>query len=146
VGCYPVRAAQEYLDGPVRVLGASLEFDPKLGVDMAGVALLRGSNGVTAHCAFGLIHHYRSTYNIWGSEGRLVLDWAFTPARDARPVLRLQQRDRETRYVAQASDQFVGVITAFFDAIHDPRLRPTQHRALVQQAEIMAQIRSRALT
>jgi hypothetical protein len=48
--------------------------------------------------------------------------------------------------VAQASDQFVGVITAFFDAIDNPRLRPPHHRALVQQAEIMAQIRSRAIT
>lgn len=146
VGCYPVRAAQEYLEPPVQVLGASLEFDPKLGVDMAGVALLRGSNGVTGHCSFGLVHSYRSTYNIWGSEGRLVLEWAFTPSRDARPVLRLQQKDRETRYVAAASDQFVGVITAFFDAIRDPQLRPAHHRALVQQAELMAQIWSQAVT
>lgn len=146
VGCYPVRAAQEYLESPVQVRGASLEFDPQLGVDVAGVALLRGSNGVTAHCTFGLVHSYRSTYEIWGSEGRLVLEWAFTPSRDARPVLRLHQKDRETRFVAAASDQFVGVITTFFDGICDPRLRPAHHRALVQQAELMAQIRAQATT
>jgi hypothetical protein len=61
-------------------------------------------------------------------------------------VLRLQQKDRETRYVAAASDQFVGVITAFFDAMRDPRSRPAHHRAMVRQAELMAQIRSHALT
>lgn len=146
VGCYPVRAVQEYLEPPVQVLGASLQFDPELGVDIAGVALLRDSHGVAAHCSFGFVHSYRSTYEIWGSQGRLVLDWAFTPSRDARPVLRLQQKDRETRYVAAASDQFVGVITAFFDAMRDPQLRPAQHRAMVRQAELMAQIRSHALT
>jgi dTDP-3,4-didehydro-2,6-dideoxy-alpha-D-glucose 3-reductase len=145
VGCYPVRAAQEYLEAPVQVLGASLNFDQELGVDIAGAALLRDSNGVTAHCSFGFAHGYRSTYDIWGSEGRLVLDWAFTPSRDARPVLRLQQKDRETRYVAAASDQFVGVMTAFFDAIRDPQSRPAHHSAMVRQGELMAQIRSHAL-
>jgi dTDP-3,4-didehydro-2,6-dideoxy-alpha-D-glucose 3-reductase len=144
VGCYPVRAAQEYLEPPVQVLGASLEFDPDLGVDVAGVALLRDSHGATAHCSFGFVHSYRSTFDIWGSEGRLVLDWAFTPSRDARPVLRLQQKDRETRYVAAASDQFVGVFTAFFNAICDPPSRPAHHGTLVRQAELMAQIRSHA--
>jgi predicted dehydrogenase len=146
VGCYPIRAAQEYLEAPVQVLGASLKFDPELGVDVAGVALLRDSHGVAGHCSFGLIHSYRSTYDIWGSEGRLVLDWAFTPSRDARPVLRLQQKDRETRIVAVASDQFVGVLTAFFDAVSDPQSRPAHHRAMVRQAELMASIRAHALS
>ncbi len=146
VGCYPVRAAQEYLEAPVKVLGASLDVDAELGVDVAGGALLRDGNGVTAHCTFGLVHSYRSTYALWGSQGRLVLDWAFTPSRDARPVLRLQQKDRETRYLAAASDQFIGVMTAFHDATRDPQSRPAHHRALVRQAELMAQIRSHALT
>jgi NDP-hexose-3-ketoreductase len=145
VGCYPVRAAQEYLQGPVEVLGASLEFDEELGVDVAGVALLRDGNGVTAHCSFGFVHSYRSTFDIWGSNGRLVLDWAFTPSRDARPALRLQQQDRETRYLAAASDQFVGVFTAFFTTLSDPRARSAQHRALLAQADLLARIRSHAL-
>jgi len=144
VGCYPVRAAQEYLEPPVQVVGASLEFDQELGVDIAGAALLRDRRGVTAHCSFGMAHGYRSTYDIWGSKGRLVLDWAFTPSREARPVLRLQQQDRETRFVAPASDQFVGVITAFFDAMRDPLSHQAQHGAMVRQAEVMEQIRSQA--
>jgi NDP-hexose-3-ketoreductase len=145
VGCYPVRAAQQYLRGPVQVAGASLQFDAELGVDIGGAALLRDGNGVTAHCAFGLGHGYRSTYDIWGSAGRLVLDWAFTPSRDARPALRLQQQDRETQYVAPASDQFVGVFNAFFNALLDPRSRAAQHRDLLAQADLLAQIRSRGL-
>ncbi|MFG2006924.1 Gfo/Idh/MocA family protein [Spirillospora sp. NPDC048911] len=145
VGCYPVRAAQEYLAAPLEVLGASLRFDPDLGVDVSGTALLRDGDGVTANCSFGLSHSYRSTYSLWGSEGRLVLEWAFTPSREARPVLRLQQKDRETRIVASASDQFVGVFTAFHEAIGDPAARLGHHGELVRQAELMARIRSHAL-
>ena len=144
VGCYPVRAAQEYLEPPVRVLGASLDVDQELGVDVAGVALLRDRHGVAAHCSFGMVHSYRSTYSIWGSQGHLVLDWAFTPSRDARPVLRLARKDGETRFEAPAADQFVGVFTAFSDAILDPRSRQAHHGAMVRQAELMEQIRSQS--
>lgn len=145
VGCYPVRAAQAYLGGSPQVLGAGLEFDPELGVDVSGVALLRGDGGVTANCSFGLSHSYRSTYDLWGTEGRLTLEWAFTPAREARPVLWLQQKDRETRIAAPASDQFLGVFNAFHDAVRDPAARPAHHHDLVQQAELMGRIRAHAV-
>ncbi|WP_282695385.1 Gfo/Idh/MocA family oxidoreductase [Streptomyces sp. CC208A] len=144
VGCYPVRAAQEYLGEEIEVLGAALESDAKLGVDVSGAALLRDGSGVTANCSFGLSHGYRSTYDLWGSEGRLTLEWAFTPSRDARPVLRLEQRDRETRIVAPASDQFLGVFSAFHAAVQDASARPAHHRELVRQADLMARIRAHA--
>jgi dTDP-3,4-didehydro-2,6-dideoxy-alpha-D-glucose 3-reductase len=145
VGCYPVRAAQVYLASAVQVVGATLEFDPGRGVDVSGVALLRDGDGVTATCSFGLSHSYRSTYDLWGSAGRLTLEWAFTPSRDARPVLRLQQSDRETRILAPAADQFLGVFTAFHQAMSDPGRRPAHHADLVRQADLMARIRARAL-
>ncbi|MFG2327664.1 Gfo/Idh/MocA family protein [Streptomyces sp. NPDC048568] len=145
VGCYPVRAAQEYLGASARVLGAALRFDAQLGVDVSGVALLGDDDGVSAHCSFGLSHGYRSTYDLWGSEGRLVLEWAFTPSVGARPVLRLEQKDRQTRILAAASDQFVGVFTAFHAAVADPAARAVHHGDLVRQARLMACIRARAL-
>ncbi|MFD4263988.1 Gfo/Idh/MocA family protein [Streptomyces sp. NPDC058534] len=145
VGCYPVRAAQEYLGASARVLGAGLRFDAELGVDVSGVALLGDDDGVGAHCSFGLSHGYRSTYDLWGSEGRLVLEWAFTPSDSARPVLRLEQKDRQTRILAPASDQFLGVFTAFYEAVADPSGRAVHHRDLVRQARLMARIRARAL-
>ncbi|XKK61504.1 Gfo/Idh/MocA family oxidoreductase [Streptomyces sp. ARC32] len=145
VGCYPVRAAQEYLGESARVLGAGLKSDPELGVDVSGVALLGDDEGVTAHCAFGLSHGYRSTYDLWGSEGRLVLEWAFTPSHSARPVLRLEQRDRETRILAPAFDQFLGVFGTFHDAVRDPAARAVHHRDLVRQAGLMAGVRAHAL-
>lgn len=144
VGCYPVRAAQEYLASPLEVVGATVRVDPEPGVDVSGVALLRDADGVTASCSFGMSHGYRSTYSLWGSRGRLVLEWAFTPSREARPVLRLHQQDRETRIVAPAADQFLGVFTAFHRAVCDPAERPAHHGEPVRQAEPMVRIRERA--
>ncbi|MCQ9134357.1 MULTISPECIES: Gfo/Idh/MocA family oxidoreductase [Streptomyces] len=145
VGCYPVRAAQEYLGPSARVLGAGLKSDPDLGVDVAGAALLGDDDGVSANCSFGLSHGYRSAYELWGSEGRLVLEWAFTPSVGARPVLRLQQKDRETQLLAPASDQFLGVFTTFHEAVRDPAARAQHHRELVRQARLMEDIRAHAL-
>ncbi|MEV1026441.1 Gfo/Idh/MocA family oxidoreductase [Streptomyces sp. NPDC050264] len=144
VGCYPVRAAQAYLGDSARVLGASLTADPRLGVDTSGSALLRDDAGVSANCSFGLSHSYRSTYDVWGSEGRLVLEWAFTPSHSARPVLRLQQRDVETKILAPASDQFLGVFEAFHDAVRDPAKRAEHRHDLVRQAALMEQIHASA--
>ncbi|MER5950816.1 Gfo/Idh/MocA family oxidoreductase [Streptomyces sp. NPDC001904] len=140
VGCYPVRAAQAYLGDSARVLGASLSVDRRLGVDTSGSALLCDDAGVSAHCSFGLSHSYRSTYDVWGSEGRLVLEWAFTPSHSARPVLRLQQRDVETKILAPACDQFVNVFETFHDAVRDPGLRAVHRGDLVRQATLMEQV------
>jgi NDP-hexose-3-ketoreductase len=144
VGCYPIRAAQTFLEPTIEVLGAVLEFDRSLGVDVAGSAQLRGANGVIGLCTFGLVHSYRSTYDVWGSRGRLVLEWAFTPSREARPVLRLQQQDRETRFTATAFDQFIGTMGAFHEAIVDKATRGRHRRDLVEQSELLARVRARA--
>lgn len=144
VGCYPVRAAQAYLGASARVVGASLSHDTALGVDTSGSALLCDDAGATANCSFGLSHSYRSTYDVWGSEGRLILEWAFTPAHTARPVLRLQQRDVETTTTMPACDQFVGVFQTFHDAVLDPARRATHRQDMVRQATLMEQIKDHA--
>ncbi|MFZ3597792.1 Gfo/Idh/MocA family protein [Streptomyces sp. BH104] len=144
VGCYPVRAAQAHLGPSARVVGASLSHDNRLGVDISGSALLCDDAGVTANCSFGLSHSYRSTYDVWGSEGRLVLEWAFTPSNSARPVLRLQQRDVETKLIAPACDQFVGVFRTFHDAVRDPGQRATHRQDMLRQAALMEQIKEHA--
>lgn len=140
VGCYPIRAAQEYLGSPIQVLGASVQRDPEVGVDISGAALLRDDAGIIAQCTFGLSHGYRSTYDLWGSEGRLVLEWAFTPSREARPVLRLHRQDRETRIQAPAADHFTGVLDEFHAAMDEPATRAKHHLALVRQAGLMAKV------
>lgn len=139
-GCYTVRAAQVYLGDDIRVLGARLRYDPVSGVDVAGSALLADGADVTAQCDFGLNHSYRNTYAIWGSEGRIELDWAFTPPPETRPVLRLQRADSREERVLPAADQFLGVLTSFAEACADPA-RHVRHGAdAVRQASLLESI------
>ncbi|MDQ1025057.1 NDP-hexose-3-ketoreductase [Streptomyces umbrinus] len=139
-GCYPVRAAQLFLGADIEVLGARLRFEEDGGVDTAGSVLLADGAGVTAQCDFGLDHAYRNTYAIWGSEGRIEVDWAFTPPPRTRPVLRLHRADRREERVLPAADQFLGAVTAFAEACADPMAHESYSVAAVRQASLLESI------
>lgn len=136
-GCYPLRAALLHLDDDIRVLGAHLCDDPETGVDVAGSALLVDGAGVTAHCDFGLAHAYRNTYAIWGSEGRIVLDWAFNPRPETRPVLRLERGSVREERTLPPADQFQRTFAAFARACADPTAHRRHGEDAVRQAELM---------
>ncbi|MGY1452355.1 Gfo/Idh/MocA family protein [Streptomyces sp. SS8] len=117
VGVYPLRAAQFLLGPRWEVLGAGLLRDPGRGVDTAGAVLLRNPAGVTAQLTFGMVHSYRSAYTLWGSEGRLHLDRAFTPPPDHRPTARLERSDGRRDLELEAEDQCAAAVRAFADAV-----------------------------
>lgn len=143
-GCYTVRAAQLHLGDDLEVLGARLRTDPDAGVDVAGSVLLADGTGVTAQCDFGLSHSYRNTYAVWGSEGRIELDWAFTPPPETRPLLRLQRADVREERVLPAADQFLGMVTAFAEACADPAGHERHGAEAVRQASLLESVLERA--
>ena len=115
-GCYPGRLAGSLLGPDVEVAGARLRYDPDGGVDISGSALLADAAGVTAQCDFGLAHAYRNTYAVWGSTGRIEVDWAFTPPPETRPVVRLLRADTVTEHRLPAADQFLRMVNGFAEA------------------------------
>ncbi|WP_026401547.1 Gfo/Idh/MocA family protein [Actinomadura rifamycini] len=141
-GTYPVRAAQLFLGPDAEVAGAALRRDDR-GIDVDGAALLRDGAGVTAHCTFGFDHHYRCAYAVWGSAGRIALDWAFTPPPTVRPVLRLERRDLREERVLDADDQFRGMVSAFAAAVRTGEHAP-HGAAIERQARLLEDVRTRA--
>lgn len=128
-GVYPLRAAQYFLGGQPRTVGATRTMDPRTGVDVGGAALLRSRNGVSAHVTFGLDNAYQSVYELGGSEGRIVVERAFTPAADHRPELRLSCGTRTETILLDADDQVSRTLAAFAAAVRkdpgpDPHILP----------------------
>ncbi|MEV0056716.1 Gfo/Idh/MocA family oxidoreductase [Saccharopolyspora shandongensis] len=111
VGVYPLRAAQFFLPGELAVLGAGLREDS--GVDVAGSVLLGAERGVTAQLGFGFEHHYRNTYELWGSSGRITLDRVFTPPAEMAPVIRIETGGGVEEIPLPPDDQFRNSATAF---------------------------------
>jgi predicted dehydrogenase len=139
-GCYPVRVAQLFLGADIDVLGARLRYEEAGGVDTSGSVLLADGAGMTAQCDFGLDHAYRNTYAVWGSEGRIEVDWAFTPPPETRPVLRLHRADHREEWTLPAADQFLGAVTAFAAACAEPAAREQHAAAAVRQASLLESV------
>ncbi|MET8005479.1 Gfo/Idh/MocA family protein [Nonomuraea glycinis] len=135
-GTYTVRAARLFLGPDPVVAGGMLWRDAADGVDLGGGVLLHDARGVTAHCSFGFAHMYRCAYSVWGSAGRLTLEWAFTPPPAARPVLTLERQDHREEHVLSADDQFANMVRRF---VEDTQ-RPETHRGHAADIERQARL------
>lgn len=119
VAGYPIRAAELFLGDGLEVVGAVLRHHPLWEVDTGGAALLRTASGVTAHITFGIENAYHSSYELWGSVGRITVDRAFTPPADHAPVVRVERQDGVREHLLPCDDQFARVIRAFSRAVLD---------------------------
>lgn len=142
-GVYPVRAALHFLGDGLEVVGSSLTRTAGLDVDTAGTALLCTSGGITAQLTFGLDHGYRSCYELGGSRGRIVLNHAFTPPADHRPVIRVETPEGDTEVTLAPADQVANTVDAFAAAA---RAAAPLDEASVEQARLLDAIRRKAVT
>ncbi|MEU5539077.1 Gfo/Idh/MocA family oxidoreductase [Streptomyces sp. NPDC020362] len=115
-GVYPVRAAVHFLGPGLRVVGATSARSRGHRVDTAGAALLCTPGGVTAQLSFGLDHAYRSSYELWGSTGRITVDRAFTPPPDHAPLIRLESAAGVRQVEAEPDDQVANTVRRFCEA------------------------------
>jgi dTDP-3,4-didehydro-2,6-dideoxy-alpha-D-glucose 3-reductase len=146
-GGYPLRAASYFLGPDLTVVGACLRTEPDRGVDVAGSALLATPEAATADISFGFDHGYRSTYAVWGSAGRIVVDRAFTPPETWRPVVRVERQDHVEELTLPADHQFANAARAFARAVTEPRnaeLSETFGESILRQAALIDAIRSAA--
>jgi predicted dehydrogenase len=144
IGYYPVRAALHFLGTGLRVLGAALERPTAAAVDTAGAALLRTPEGVAVQLTFGMDHSYRSSYELWGSEGSIRLDHAFTPAADHRPELQVVGPHGPRDLVLGADDQVGNAVRAFAGAVRAGAADPAAEALCLRQAELLHAIRQKA--
>ncbi|MDQ1008538.1 NDP-hexose-3-ketoreductase [Streptomyces sp. V4I23] len=150
IGVYPVRAAAHFLGERLHTVAATLHAGPDSAVETAGAALLRDEHGVSAQLTFGMDHSYRSAYELWGSEGRITLDCAFTPPPDHRPVIRLERRGTTEEIELPPADQAALTVRAFATACraaNDPDAGPAglpDARACLQQADLLDAVRRSA--
>ena len=145
IGLYPLRAAQLLLGPRLDVVGADLREDPRHGVDTEGAVLLRTPEGVTAQLTFGMRHAYRNTYELWGSEGGLRVERAFTPPADLRPVVHHERQGERRTLSLDADDQCRGTVRAFAAAVRGGG-PGSGIEGSVALAELLDAVRERART
>ncbi|ONI92344.1 oxidoreductase [Saccharothrix sp. ALI-22-I] len=143
VGVYPLRAAQLHFPGEFRVVGACRRVDERIGVDVAGGALLSDADGVTVHLEFGFEHAYRTDYTLWGSAGCISVLRAFTPPEHHRPTVRIEEQDRVTELSLPPDNQVRNTLRAFIDAALGRKEAPCG-ASMVRHATLVDDVRRAA--
>ncbi|MEV6589139.1 Gfo/Idh/MocA family protein [Streptomyces acidicola] len=138
VGVYPLRAALHFLGHDLDLVGARLVQGPGRQVETSGAALLSTPGTVTAQITFGMEHAYRSSYELWGSEGSITVDRAFTPPADHVPVIGLHRGGTVEEIRLEPHDQVAATVAAFAAAVRTGTLPDTG--ATLRQAELLDEI------
>ncbi|MFJ8599027.1 Gfo/Idh/MocA family protein [Streptomyces shenzhenensis] len=142
VGIYPLRAALHFLGEGLDVVGARLVRGTGRRVETSGAALLGTSGTATAQITFGMEHAYRSSYELWGSEGSITVDRAFTPPADHVPVIGLHRGGTAEEIRLEPHDQVAATVAAFAAAVRTGT--PPDTGAVLRQAELLDEIRRSA--
>ncbi|UGQ13412.1 Gfo/Idh/MocA family oxidoreductase [Yinghuangia sp. ASG 101] len=146
IGVYPVRTALLHLGPNVDVVGATLDVDPERAVDTAGAALVVAPNGTSGHLTWGMRHSYRSRYALWGSDGRISVQWAYTPPPTHQPVIRIERQDHVEELTLPAEDQFARVVAAFVARVRHGEPSGLEGESVLRQAQLVDRVRESALT
>jgi NDP-hexose-3-ketoreductase len=141
VGLYPLRAALHFLGDGLEVVGARLARGAGREVETAGAALLATPEGVTATLVFGMEHAYLSRYELWGSEGRITVDRAFTPPADLVPVIGLHRGSGTEEIRLEPADQVAATVAAFVTAV---RAGAAPRADTLRQAVLLDDVRRRS--
>ena len=138
VGVYPVRAAVRFLGEDLAVEGAVASGRP---VDTAGSVLLRAPDDVAVHLTYGMDDAYCARYELRGTEGRIVVERAFTPPADLEPEVTLHRGAGAERVRLAAMDQVAATVAAFADAARCGRV--VDERQVLGQAAVLEAVRRR---
>lgn len=138
---YPLRATHFILGAQLKVRSATVHYDPITSTSMWGSAFLSDSNGLGASISFGFDNYYQCSYEIWGSQGRLCAERAFTPKPDYRPIIQLEKNGQITRIEADPDNHFVKSLQEFALIIHNPERRVNHYEDIHLQSASLQNIR-----
>ena len=119
-GCYPIAASRMiFQDEPISV-SANLSIDSKTGVDVKGTSFLTFKNEKIATITYGNGMYYQSKYNIWGTDGIIDLERAYSVPTDFETNLKIQysksddwKSKKNENFKINPMDQFLEMIDDF---------------------------------
>ena len=144
-GCYPICASRMIFDEePISVFSQS-NHDSKSGVDVKGISILKYKNNKTANLTYVNGNYYQAKYEVWGSEGIISLDRAYSVPSNFITKINLQYsientwEGRKNEIIEiPPMDQFLKIIDIFCMEIIGKKKSPINfEEELLNQAKVM---------
>ncbi len=137
-GAYPLRAARYFFDEKLSVADCSLLLDNN-NVDLRGSAYLKTKNCKSAFISFGFDNGYKCSYEIWGSQGSIFTEKAYTPRSNMFTKLIFENKNGREIIDIEPDNHFVNILVEFYDSIinETPEIH---YKDILEQSYMIEQI------
>ncbi len=115
-GYYPVAAALGLMSGLIDVRGAVVGREAGYDVDTFGAALLSSSEGASGFLDWGFGRGYRNEIELWGTQGTIFVERAFSKPADLDTSIRIRTGSGERVEQTGAANQFSRMLDEFASA------------------------------
>jgi len=119
-GCYPISASRMIFDEEPISISHHSHNDVKSGVDVKGTSILTYKNNKTANITYANGNYYQAKYEIWGTDGVISTDRAYSVPSNFITKINLQYNIENTWEGRKneiinipASDHFLKMIDTF---------------------------------
>jgi len=141
IGCYPLSAALTIAGEDPDCVHAVLDRDEGYAVDTAGAALLRFPSGISALLEWGFGRAYRNELEVWGEDGTITAERAFSKPPDFSPRTVLQRQDGTVvDDEIPPANHFVRMFDAFARVLGNGAAREEYRRRALCQARTVAAV------
>jgi predicted dehydrogenase len=144
-GCYPICASRMIFDQEPLSVFYHNSIDSKTSVDVKGTSILTYKNNKTAIINYANGNYYQAKYEVWGSEGVISLDRAYSVPSDFVTKINLQYstenswEGRKNEIIkVEPTDHFLKMIDIFCMQINgNSKLSINFEKELLNQAKVM---------
>ena len=119
-GCYPINASRMIFEEEPTGVSCNLSIDAKTGVDVKGTSYMIYENEKTASITYCNGSYYQSKYNVWGTDGIISLERAYSVPPDFKTNVNIQYSTennwddkKSENYQINAADHFIEMINTF---------------------------------
>jgi len=140
-GAYTLMAAQLFLGKNLEILSSDLnEWGRE--VDFHGAIMLKNAEGVIGQLAFGFENFYQNNIELWGTEGKITVNRAFTAAPGFEPFITLEQQGVDETIKLAADNHYEKILLSFAEAIHSKNFSK-QFDQILNQSKLISDVQSR---
>lgn len=139
-GAYVLQGAQLLIGHEQRVVSSILQSSDIYNVDFHGYVTLKSDQGVVSQLAFGFENFYQNNIEIWGSEGKLFVNRAYTsPANFYHNVEIIGSNNEVQTFEFHSINPGVSLCMDFANAI-DNSEGNEQYNQIINQARLLSDV------
>ena len=151
-GCYPICASRMIFNEEPVTVGCQFNRNAA-GVDVKGTSFLIYKNQKSATITYGNGNYYQAKYEVWGSDGVISLDRAYSVPSDFTTKVSLQHNTennwegrRNEIFEIKPKDHFLEILDTFCMEITESEKAPFNfEEELLNQAKVMEAHRQSAI-